>query len=236
MTARELAWDGFRVITPERFWKVAWPIARLPVNLISDLRVWGGERVPRSGPVVLAANHRSFYDPFVLGVAMRRPVFYMAKAELWDAPLLGRILPHGGAFPVRRGEVDRGALESSREILDRGDVLGIFIDGTRHHESAVGDVRAGGAMIAAQAGAPVVPVYLHGTDRVVDEPRAPVSVSFGRPLMIAGRGSKAYRAGADEIAVELSRLQAFAESAERAGRPRNAIPPERLHPSEDESS
>ena len=79
---------------------------------------------------------------------------------------------------------------------------------------------------AAQAGAPVVPVYIHGTDKVVDAPRTPVSVTFGRPIMISGRGSKAYRAGAEQIGAELRRLQAFAESADRAGRPKYAIPPE----------
>jgi hypothetical protein len=72
----------------------------------------------------------------------------------------------------------------------------------------------------------VVPVYIHGTDKVVDAPRTPVSVTFGRPIMISGRGSKAYRAGAEQIGAELRRLQAFAESADRAGRPKYAIPPE----------
>lgn len=226
MSEREMRWDDHTVMTPERSWNVAWFLVRGPLTLFSKMRVWGRERVPLTGPVVLASNHQSFYDVFVLGSAMRRPIFYMAKAELFDNPVIDTIITHTGAFPVRRGEVDRGALESAKEVLARGDVLGIFIDGTRHHADAVGEVRAGAAMIAAQAGAPVIPVYIHGTDKLIDAPRTPVSVTFGRPMMISGRGSKAYRAGADQIGAELRRLQAFAESAERAGRPKYAIPPE----------
>ncbi len=227
MTDRIMDWDSHSIMTPERSWNALWFLVRRPLMLFSKMRVWGRERVPLTGPVVLASNHQSVYDPFVLGSAMRRPIFYMAKVELWKNPIVASIITHTGAFPVRRGEVDRGALESAREVLERGDVLGIFIDGTRHHQDAVGKVRAGAAMIAAQAGAPVIPVYIHGTGRIADEPRSPVSVSFGRPIMISGRGSKAYRAGAEEIGAELRRLQAFAESAERAGRPKYAIPPER---------
>ncbi len=226
MSERRLDWDGFRVFTPERTWGLAWLVARRAIRGFSQVRLWGRERVPKSGPVILAANHRSFYDIFVLGASVKRPIHYMAKVELFENPVLGRLLPHTGAFPVRRGEVDRGALEAAREVLERGGMLGIFIDGTRHHAGAVGEVRAGAAMIAGQAGAPVVPVYIHGTDRIADDPRAPISISFGRPIRIEGRGSKAYRAGADRIGEELRRLQAFAESAERAGRPRDAVPPE----------
>ena len=226
MSGADLAWDGFRVFTPERTWGIAWGLVRRPIARFSDVRHWGIERVPRSGPVILAANHRSFYDIFVLGAAMRRPVHYMAKQELFDNPVLGRILPHTGAFPVRRGEADRGAIDAAREVLARGDMLGIFIDGTRHHEASVGEVRAGAAMIAGMTGAPIVPVYIHGTDRIADTPRAPVSLAFGRPLTVTGRGGKAYRAASDELAAYLRQLQAFTESAERGGRPRDAVPPE----------
>lgn len=222
-----LPWDGFRVATPARSWGAAWLLARRPIHLFSQLRVYGADRVPGAGAAILAANHRSFYDIFVLGAVATRPIHYMAKQELFDQPVLGRVLPHTGAFPVRRGEADRAALTMAREVLDRGDLLGIFIDGTRHHEQSVGEVRAGAAMLAGQSGAPIVPVYLHNTDRVVDEPRVPISVSFGMPLTVEGRGSKAYRAATEVLSAEMAGLQAFAESVERAGRPRVATPPGR---------
>ena len=223
---KEMDWDSFRVFTVQRTWNLAWALARTPIRRFSDVRLWGRERVPLSGPVILAANHRSFYDIFVLGASMKRPVHYMAKQELFDNAVLGHVLPHTGAFPVRRGEPDRGAIDAAREVLARGDMLGIFIDGTRHHDSAVGEVRAGAAMIAGMTGAPIVPVYIHGTDRVVDSPRAPVSIAFGRPLTVEGRGSKAYRAASEELGRYLTALQSFTESAERAGRPADAVPPE----------
>lgn len=225
--SQALPWDGFRVVTPARSWGAAWLLVRRPIHLFSRLRVYGADRVPTAGAAILAANHRSFYDIFVLGAVATRPIHYMAKQELFDQPVLGRVLPHTGAFPVRRGEADRAALTMAREVLDRGDLLGIFIDGTRHHEESVGEIRAGAAMLAGQSGAPIVPVYLHNTDRVVDEPRVPISVSFGAPLSVAGRGSKAYRAATDVLAREMAALQAFAESVERAGRPRTATPPGR---------
>lgn len=226
MSETRMGWDGFRVLTPQRTWGLAWAVARRPIRAFSDVRVWGRERVPLSGPVILAANHQSFYDIFVLGAVMKRPIHYMAKQELFDNAVLGRMLPHTGAFPVRRGEADRGAIDAAREVLARGDVLGIFIDGTRHHGDGLGEVRAGAAMIAGMTGAPIVPVWINGTDRVADAPRSPVSVTFGRPLTVAGRGSKAYKAASEEIGAYLRQLESFAESAERAGRPKDAVPPE----------
>jgi 1-acyl-sn-glycerol-3-phosphate acyltransferase len=224
----EMVWDSHRFLRPERSWVVARRLLRGPITAFSNVRIYGRERVPLTGPVVYAANHQSAYDIFVLGIVSNRQIHYMAKQELFDHPVIGKGMPFTGAFPVRRGEVDRSALTAANEVLQRGGVVGIFIDGTRHHTDAVGEVRAGAALIAGHANAPVVPVYIHGTDRVVDEPRAPISVSFGRPMMIAGRGSKAYRAGAEQIGAELHRLQAFAESADRAGRPKHATPPEPL--------
>lgn len=226
MSETRMQWDGFRVFTPERTWGLAWALARRPIRAFSHVRVWGRERVPHSGPVILAANHQSFYDIFVLGAMMKRPIHYMAKQELFDNAVLGRMLPHTGAFPVRRGEADRGAIDAAREVLARGDVLGIFIDGTRHHGAGLGEVRAGAAMIAGMTGAPIVPVWINGTDRIADAPRSPVSVTFGRPLTVEGRGSKAYKAASEEIGAYLRQLESFAESAERAGRPKDAVPPE----------
>lgn len=226
MNATTMSWDGFRVFTPERSWGLALKIIAPPIRRFSDVRVYGRERLPRSGPVVLAANHQSFYDIFVLGAVMQRPIYYMAKQELFDNPVLRRFLPHTGAFPVRRGEADRSAIDAAREVLQRGDILGVFIDGTRRHDAAIGEVRAGAAMIAGMADAPIVPAWIHGTDRVVDAPRTPISVTYGRPLTVPGRGSKAYRAVSEELAAYLRQLESFAESAERAGRPKDAVPPE----------
>jgi 1-acyl-sn-glycerol-3-phosphate acyltransferase len=81
-------------------------------------------------------------------------------------------------------------------------------------------------MIASMANAPIVPVWINGTDRLADAPRTPISVTFGRPMTVEGRGSKVYRAASEELGAHLRQLQSFAESAERAGRPKDAVPPE----------
>lgn len=226
MSETRMAWDGFRVFTPERSWALALRLVAPPIRHFSDVRIWGRERIPRSGPVILAANHQSFYDIFVLGAVMQRPIYYMAKQELFDNAALARFLPHTGAFPVRRGEADRSAIDAAREVLARGDLLGIFVDGTRHHGDGLGEVRAGAAMIAGITGAPIVPVWINGTDRIADTPRAPISVTYGRPMTVEGRGSKAYRAASDDLGAYLRQLESFAESADRAGRPKDAVPPE----------
>jgi len=226
MSEIRMQWDGFRLFPPERSWAVALKVIAPPIRWFSDVRIWGAERVPASGPVVLAANHQSFYDIFVLGAVMKRPIYYMAKQELFDNAALRRFLPHTGAFPVRRGEADRGAIESAREVLARGGILGIFIDGTRHHGDGLGEVRDGAAMIAGMTGAPIVPVWINGTDKIADAPRSPVSVTYGRPLSVEGRGSKVYKAASAEIGAYLRQLESFAVSADRAGRPKDAVPPE----------
>src|SRR5258707_840969 len=86
----------------------------------------GMEHVPKKGPVIIAANHRSFLDPFVIAVMARRPMYYVAKQELFSRRLQSWVLGALGAFPVKRGEQDEDMLETARQILARGDIVLIF--------------------------------------------------------------------------------------------------------------
>ncbi len=126
----------------------------------------GREHLPRTGPLLLASNHRSFLDPFVIGALMRRPVYYMAKRELFEKRWQAWVLNALGAFPVDRGAGDRGAMETARAILERGDCVVVFPEGTRVRHGPLGDPRRGVGRLALETGAPVAPVAVIGSDAV----------------------------------------------------------------------
>jgi 1-acyl-sn-glycerol-3-phosphate acyltransferase len=129
------------------------------------LRRIGREHIPRKGPVILAANHRSFLDPWIVGVCLRRPVYFVAKQELFERRLLGWFLNSLGAFPIRRGESDEEAMRTARAVLERGAALVIFPEGTRIRTGALGKPKRGVGRLALETGAPVVPIALFGTER-----------------------------------------------------------------------
>src|SRR4051812_2790482 len=155
------------------------------------IRIWfrlgrtGRENVPKEGPVILAANHRSFLDPFVIGCCIRRPVYFMAKRELFDNRLQGWLLNCLGAFPVRRGEADEDSAATSLELLGRGEAVVVFPEGTRIRTGSLGRPKRGVGRLALASGAPVIPVAVKGSDRArrgwFIRPVS-VAVRCGRPL------------------------------------------------------
>lgn len=149
----------------------------------------GAGRVPLSGPVLLASNHRSFLDPFVIGALVKRPVYYVAKRELfekrWQAWILGAL----GAFPIDRGTGDEDAMATAKAILMRGDCVLIFPEGTRVRRGPLGVPRRGVGRLALETGATVVPTAVIGTEAVRRGWRIrphKVRIRFGRPLLFGG--------------------------------------------------
>ncbi len=126
----------------------------------------GREHIPAEGPVIIASNHRSFLDPFVIGTMARRPMYYVAKKELFRRRWLGWILNALGAFPVDRGAHDAESIETAKAILARGDIVMIFPEGTRTRPGSLGRPKRGVGRLALETGAPVVPVAVIGTEAV----------------------------------------------------------------------
>jgi glycerol-3-phosphate dehydrogenase (NAD(P)+) len=149
---------------------VYWPVRLVVKNLILAyfrLRRLGREHIPTGG-VILAANHRSFLDPFAVGCCLPRPVYFVAKQELFRNPILGWFLNCMGAFPIRRGESDEESMETAVRLLDRGDAVVIFPEGTRIPAGSLAKPKRGVGRLALQSGAPVVPVAVAGSERARD--------------------------------------------------------------------
>ena len=131
------------------------------------LRVTGAEHVPAEGAAIIAPNHKSFYDSFFIGLATRRHLHFMAKTELIDGTRSGWLLVGLGAFPVRRGEADPDALETARLHLEKGRVLAMFPEGTRHRDpDALRAPRRGPGRLAIEAKVPIVPCAITGTEKL----------------------------------------------------------------------
>jgi 1-acyl-sn-glycerol-3-phosphate acyltransferase len=195
-------------------------------RIAAPFRVYGRDRIPLNGPVVLCFNHFSWADPWAIGSQVPRTLYYVAKQEAHDTPFIGHLIRAFGTISVRRGESDREAVRLMREIVQRGDALGMFPEGTRQ-ELEPGTVLPGAAMIAVQEGAPVVCGAIHGSQFWKPGNFHPISVAFGEPLDVTGhpKNSKGYRAAALDIQHELRRLWEFLVLTHEQGRPRVAIPP-----------
>jgi len=196
---------------PDRGYLIAAAVVKPLMRTWFRIRLEGEEHVPEAGPVILASNHRSNMDPVLLASAVRRPVAFMAKAELFVGPL-GWIMRWIGQFPVRRGGIDREALRRTDAVLARGSMLGLFPEGTRG-DGGFSAVHPGLAYIVVRQRCPVLPVAIFGTDRVRRRfgwlPFAsPVRIVIGPPIDLPKSTSdRAGRRAASELLRR--RLQAF---------------------------
>ena len=156
-----------------------------PVWLVFRLRASGKEHIPREGGFVLSANHLSNLDPWPLGLPMfpHRQIRFMAKAELFRWPL-GPVIKAGGAFRVRRGQGDAEAIETAVQLARDGEVVAIFPEGTRRRKGLKKTRQArphtGAVRVALEAGVPLVPAAIAGTDRL--SRLGPLRVAYGTPV------------------------------------------------------
>jgi len=157
--------------------------AALLFKLAFRWQVTGRENIPKTGGVIVAANHVSLLDPPVLGAALPRKVRFMAKEELFRNAAFGYIITRLGAFPVRRGAPDRTAIRTALNLLEKGELLGMFPEGTRSKTGRLGEAEPGLALLAHRSGVPVVPAAIKGTNELFGSKFLPqVIVRFGKPL------------------------------------------------------
>lgn len=167
------------------------PAVRGLFRACGGIRASGCENLPAGGGAILAPNHRSWADPPAVFLTAGRPCWFMANDFLFRIPILGSLIPEFGAFPVKRGTVDRDTLRTAQEYLQEGHLLCIFpeggttVTGTLYHP-----LEGGVALLAMRNHVPIIPVGITGSDGVLNAKppylhrfRGGVSVTYGKPLV-----------------------------------------------------
>lgn len=144
------------------------------LQLLFKLKVYDKNKIPENGPVIICANHTSAMDPIVLAQVCDRKIYFMAKEELFNKPVLGFFVRKLDAFPVNRSKTDLKSVRTAMSILKRGDVLGIFPEGTRVKTVSADNIKEGVGMISNRTGAPILPVYIDTEYKFF----RPIKVSF----------------------------------------------------------
>ena len=172
-------------------WRFLQAIARVLTTLLFDLKVYGAHRVPDRGGVLLVSNHQSYLDPVLLGVRLRRPLSYLAKSELFRHKPFAWFIRSLGAFPVRQGAGDVGAMKETIARLQEGHALNIYPEGSRTQDGQLLPIERGIGLVVKKAKVPVVPVVIDGSFQAW--PRScrlfhphPIRVMYGPPMDLSG--------------------------------------------------
>jgi 1-acyl-sn-glycerol-3-phosphate acyltransferase len=214
-----------RARTREPDW--AYELVRLLTSLygytLLRARAISVENVPGSGAVILAPNHFSFMDHFLIGCYIRRKVRFMAKSQLFKRPMQF-IYSHGGVFPVRRGARDEETFITAETILARGGAVAMYCEGGRSRTGKVGEqAKRGIGRLALESGAPVVPIAIHGSSHIRNWKRLQfpkITIQYGEPIrweQLSDSTREQQQAVADEILAEIRGLYAGLEEHGRRG-------------------
>jgi len=201
------------------------------VRTVTSLWAWTGfrarcissEKVPVSGPVILAPNHFSFMDHFLVGAFLRRKMRYMAKSQLFTAPMQW-IYTHGGVFPIRRGHRDEEAFKTAFTILERGGCIVMYCEGGRSRTGQLSsNAKPGIGRLALESGAAIVPVAIYGSQKARNWKRLQfpkVTVQYGDPFRferVQDPARDQQQQAADEIFTEIKALYGELERFGRRG-------------------
>jgi 1-acyl-sn-glycerol-3-phosphate acyltransferase len=167
------------------------------------LTVEGSERVPHQGAVIIACNHLSLADPPLVGASISRPVHFIAKQQLFEIPLFGWLIRQVNAFPVRREERDVSAFKTAQRILESGQIVVLFPEGTRSRTGKIGRAKPGVGMLASKTKAVVIPTCLDNTQHMKKFKK--IRIRFGWPMRFDGQLD--YQQFSDAILNEVRKMQ-----------------------------
>jgi len=198
-----------------------------PALLATRARAYGRERVPKTGGLVYAVNHMHWIDIPLVGALSPRNIDFVAKVEAVRVPGIGRFLEWHGTIAVRRGESDRVAVRKMLESARTGRVVGLFVEGTRLKTGRPGTAQPGAAMVAIQAGVPVIPMAIYGTQFWRPGNFAPCSIAFGEPLRFdeLPKNGRGYKEATIEIERRINVLFDWLAEVHAKGRPKGLVPP-----------
>lgn len=221
-------WTG----PPSRRTRISYGIVRgliwLVAKVLGRVEVVGAEKIPASGPFILAPVHRSNVDFALTSLVTRRPMRYMGKDSIWKSKALGRFVTMLGAFPVHRGSADRDALKACIEIVEGANPLVMFPEGTRRSGPVVEDLFDGTAFVAARGRVPIVPLGIGGSEAMM--PKGAKLLRPSKLVLVVGdpipapaltEKGRVPRSAVGQLTEQLrEQLQdLFDDSMARAGRP-----------------
>lgn len=182
-------------------YRIAWILLKPFAHIIFLMRAKGLKNVPKKGPVIIAAKHSAAADPIFHALTLRRTMRSMAKVELFQGWFMNWVMHQAGAFPVKRGKSDKGAIELAVELLENGEMVLIFPEGTRSR-SGTGTFKTGAVMLASMTGAPIVPATI--VTKRGYTPFCNMKVIYGEPvtaeeLGVKGSNSNALRQASEKL-------------------------------------
>lgn len=190
------------------WYSLLWYAGLLLFKCIFHLKIKGKQKIPPQGGMIIAANHRSYLDPIVLALLVPRRMNFVAKEELFQNPLFGCLISRLGAFPLKRGRLDKGAYKKALQILKRGRILALFPEGTRSRSGRLGKLREGPVRMALYCEVPLVPVVIKGTEKILPPgarfiKKGKIQMEVGEPFLF----NRSLKEQEKDVAVFLKRLR-----------------------------